>query len=384
MIELKGITWDHPRGFNPLHASTDRYWKETGIRVTWEKRTLKDFGDISVDMLANRYDLLVIDHPHMGTVNETGCLVNLEDFLSIEELAMFSEQSVGPSFKSYRYQNKLWALPVDAACQTAAYRPDLLMNMSLPATWHEVVEMAAKLRTQNKFVGIALCATDCNCIFLTLSAQLGYAVAKNNTELISMTGGLAVLAIMRSLKEVAHPESIFWNPIQLYDYMTTSNEVVYCPLAFAYINYSRQGKHPIRYGSIPGGSSALLGGAGMAVSSKSKYIKEAFSYARWICDPEYQKDFYVKEDGQPGQMSAWTNKTSDELSDSFLSSVLPVIDKAYVRPRFPEWPKFQEWLGEQVHAFLEHNTDPEQLITELNIQYKKSFNNTDRPDNAIV
>src|SRR5690606_9265442 len=109
---------------------------------------------------AERYDLLVIDHPHMGTVNETGCLVNLEEYISVEDLAMFSKQSVGPSFQSYHYKNSLWALPVDAACQAAAYRPDLLEAEMLPGTWDGVVNLAERLASKNKFIGVAMCATD--------------------------------------------------------------------------------------------------------------------------------------------------------------------------------------------------------------------------------
>src|SRR5688500_5450464 len=112
MIELKGITWDHPRGFNPLHASTQKYLQQRGILVTWHKRTLKDFGDTPVEILADNYDLLVIDHPHAGTVSSAGCVVNLDNYLSAEELNLFKLESVGPSFLSYRYNGRQWALPV--------------------------------------------------------------------------------------------------------------------------------------------------------------------------------------------------------------------------------------------------------------------------------
>ncbi|RYZ47260.1 MAG: hypothetical protein EOO14_23735, partial [Chitinophagaceae bacterium] len=199
MIELKGITWDHPRGFNPLQASAKRYWRERGIRVAWQKRTLKDFGDTSVDTLAQNFDLLVIDHPHMGSVAAAGSVVNLANHLSAAEIALFAQQSVGPSFGSYHYNKGLWALPVDAACQTAAFRPDLLPAAAFPATWPQVIGLAEYLRAKNQWIGAALCATDCNCIFLTLSAQGGNPVAQTGEELIPLEAGLAVLQLMKEL-----------------------------------------------------------------------------------------------------------------------------------------------------------------------------------------
>src|SRR5258708_1138504 len=98
MTELKGITWDHPRGYAPLHASAERYFKQTGVHVNWQKRNLKDFGDTSVETLAKNYDLLVIDHPHMGTVSSSGCLTDLKEYLTYDEIKLFEAGSVGPSF----------------------------------------------------------------------------------------------------------------------------------------------------------------------------------------------------------------------------------------------------------------------------------------------
>ena len=40
MIKLKGITWDHARGYDPLIASSELYFKEKGIQVEWQKRSL--------------------------------------------------------------------------------------------------------------------------------------------------------------------------------------------------------------------------------------------------------------------------------------------------------------------------------------------------------
>lgn len=167
---LKSITWDHPRGYAPLYASADRYKKLTGVDIIWSKRSLKDFGDTSIQALSENFDLLIIDHPHIGIAAVSQCLLKLDELMSKEELNLFALQSVGPSFLSYNYQNHQWALPIDAACQVASYRSDLFLS-KIPETWNKVFSIANNLRQKKKFIGIALCGTDCNCTFLTLSAQ---------------------------------------------------------------------------------------------------------------------------------------------------------------------------------------------------------------------
>ncbi len=42
-ITLKGMTWSHPRGYDPVVACAELYLKETGVTVEWDKRSLQDF-----------------------------------------------------------------------------------------------------------------------------------------------------------------------------------------------------------------------------------------------------------------------------------------------------------------------------------------------------
>jgi multiple sugar transport system substrate-binding protein len=378
-IELKGITWDHPRGYQPLYASSDRFKKERNITVTWTKRSLKDFGDTSVKSLSEKYDLLIIDHPHIGSAAETGCIIKLNDLLMEDELALFAKQSVGPCYLSYHYSGYQWALPIDAACQVASYRPDLF-HAEIPKTWEQVFDLSNRLKEKRQFIGMALCPTDCTCTFLNLSAQFNTLPGENTSELIDEQSGIEILKLMSRLKHVCHPNSLNWNPINLYDYMVSGNEVSYCPLAFGYVNYSMTDTngHSLKYTGIPGKSGALLGGAGIAISSRCKNIDAALAYVKWICDPQYQKTKYIEEGGQPAQTDAWLDKQANALSNNFFLDTLETIEHAYLRPRFPQWPVFQEYLGDIVHDFLSHEKNPQIIISEINAAYKKvSIETTD-------
>ena len=43
MIKLKGITWDHSRGYDPLVASSALYLEQMGIQVEWQKKVSNSF-----------------------------------------------------------------------------------------------------------------------------------------------------------------------------------------------------------------------------------------------------------------------------------------------------------------------------------------------------
>ncbi|MGH8024221.1 MAG: carbohydrate ABC transporter substrate-binding protein, partial [Limisphaerales bacterium] len=59
---LSGIAWDHSRAFPPLVATAQRFEElHPPTRIRWEKRTLDEFGHMSIDELAPKFDLIVID-----------------------------------------------------------------------------------------------------------------------------------------------------------------------------------------------------------------------------------------------------------------------------------------------------------------------------------
>jgi multiple sugar transport system substrate-binding protein len=370
---LKGITWDHVRGYGPLHASVQPYSKETGITIRWEKRSLKDFGDASLDQLSRIYDLIILDHPHSGMAASTQAVVPLDDVLNKTIIDDALTNSVGPSFKSYWYENHLWALPIDAACQVSSYRKNLFNSSSLPQTWNDVFSLAHDLRHKKQFIGMALCATDCNCSFLTLCAQLGDPFGEG--KFVSERTLRGALDVLQKIYAISHPESITWNPIRLYDHMAAENDVLYCPLAFGYTNYARQGyaQNTLSFGSVPGRSNALLGGAGIAVSKYGKNVPQAAAYAAWLCSENFQKTHYVEAGGQPAHKKAWLDDRANELTGDFFSNTLSTIEEAYVRPRNHNWPSFQEELGEILFSFLIHKKTTYQVCKEIKNNYEKFF-----------
>jgi len=375
MITLKGITWDHARGFDPLIAASELYFKEKGIQVEWNKRSLTNFGDQSLEELSKQFDLIIMDHPHVGVAEASQCLLPLNDLVAANTLNELKNASAGPSFESYHYHGKQWALPIDAAMQCASYRADLMGSDRLPNTWEEVFTLAKTLATKKLYIGMALCPTDCLCSFLSLTAGLGSAIRENNELLVEPSIGLKALTMLRSMRDAFHPKALDCNPIALYDHMSEENDIVYSPMAFCYTNYSRAGfrKNILKFHTAPEINNVVLGGAGIAITSSCKHVQEAANYAAWICTDEIQSSIYVNAQGQPGNKIAWENKEANEITSDFFTNTLPSLTNAYVRPRYQGWPKFQTFLGETIHDYLVQDTAPALVLEKLQAAYSDSY-----------
>ena len=149
MMKLTGITWDHTRGYAPMPATAEAYRREhPDVEIVWEKRTLHDFGAFDVEQLAQRFDLVVLDHPWAGFMAARKCYIPLDQYVSKEAMADLAKSTVGPSHRSYEWDGHQWAFAIDAATLVAGYRPDLLAKIgeTIPKTWKDLLKLARTAR----------------------------------------------------------------------------------------------------------------------------------------------------------------------------------------------------------------------------------------------
>jgi multiple sugar transport system substrate-binding protein len=379
-ITLKGLTWDHPRGYAPLLGGISEYEKQhPEIAIHWDRRTLREFGEAPIEQYLDRYDLLIVDHPFVGFAAAHGALVDLAPSVSEAEKLHFAADSVGPSWESYWYGGGLWAFPIDAATQVASYRPDLLLELSgaVPNSFDGVLKLGKKARKVEKYIAVPACPTDAISLFFTLSANLGYPISEERELFVDESVAAEVLHRLHSLMALAHPKSVEWNPIQVYDFMTSSSEAVYCPYGFGYSNYSRIGNSVrLKFTNAPaagqrGCAGTMLGGTGVAISKLSTHQAEAIAYAKWLVSPEHQRGIYFREGGQPASLSAWTDSSVNVSADGFFSDTLQTLQTAYVRPRFDGFVRFFEAAGVEINRCLRGEVKDSTLIRWLNERYAK-------------
>ncbi len=377
MKKIRGITWDHARGFDPMVA-TARAFNEShpGVEIMWEKRSLQAFADQPIDELAREYDLLVIDHPHVGEVAGNGCLVALNTVDRNAELAVLASESLGQSHASYEYGGHQWALAIDAAALVAAYRPDLLDTP--PTKWEEVVELAKAGR-----VLWPIKPVDAISSYFTLAANLGSPCGSSGEQLIERDAGLVVLQAMRALADHVPAQCLAMNPILTLEQLATDDTFLYCPLLYGYNNYARPGYHDhvIRFANIPslghdGPCGANLGGTGIAVSSHCAERDLAVEYAFWIASAVCQRGLYFESGGQPGNAVAWSDSSVNQAANGFFNDTRETMDRSYLRPRHHGYMVFQDRGGDIVNDFLAKRIDELEAQSRLDAAYRESFNSS--------
>ena len=371
---LRGIAWDHDRGHTCLVRTAPGFTAEhPDIEVQWEKRSLRDFGQAPIDVLADRYDLVIFDHPFVGKADASGCLVDLRPHLEEGEIDALLADSVGRSTESYHYAGGIYGLPTDAAAQVAAYRPDLLAELGaeVPRNHGEVIGLARRARERDKTISTPACPIDSACLVLTFAANLGAPLGSESDRFIDAAVLDEALGRIEELVAVSHPRSVEWNPIQSYDAMVATDDVVYSSYAFGYSNYSRKGRDRILLATNIAGPGpdptrgSLLGGAGLAVTHTCKDMDAAITYARWLHRPEFQAGSYFLEGGQPGLRSAWLSDSVNQASSDFFRNTLETLDKAYLRPRWNGFLPFFEEAGELTNQWLRGGLSKRELAERL-------------------
>lgn len=377
MITLKGMAWDHPRGFDPMVATSKEFSKKyPEVEIMWEKRSLQAFADRPIEEMAFDYDFMIIDHPHVGEASRKGLLLDLSSFDNFtDNLSILKKQTVGASHESYNFNNHQYALAVDAASPVSAYRSDLIKQ--IPKTYEDVIMLA-----ENKKVMWPIKPVDSVSSFNTIAANIGYPINRTDGDFIDNKIGMEILKMMKALANLLPKICLTMNPIEVLDYMSENNDIAYCPLLYGYSNYARKGFRSsiINFSNIPtfnqeknNCSGSQIGGTGLAISKKTKEINLALEYTFWVASSESQENTYYYSGGQPGNIEAWKNKSINDDCNNFFLDTLETLEKAWLRPRYDGYMYYQDVAGTIINKYLASDSSAESVIDDLRIQFNKSF-----------
>ena len=367
MLNLRGMTWDHPRGHGCLVAASSAFAVQTGISISWDKRSLQAFADASIEALAETYDLIVLDHPHVGLIADKKCL------LPVEMPGDAGEASLGGSLESYIWNERLWALPIDAACQMSARRPDKC-HAAL-RNWED----AFGARPSDYRIVTPLSPIDSFCMVKTMAVSRGEAaIPHSRTEFVSRENGVLALAILKELYRLGPSEATTWNPIKTLEAMSTTSEFAYSPCLFGYINYAREGfrTHRLEFGGLPvfaGRNEAhgTLGGAGIGVSARTSSPDMARRFTAWLASEPVQSGVYLENGGQPAHRGTWDRMGADLRYSGFLQGAREAMDSAWTRPRNNWYLEFVDEVCSIFPRFFLKNCDEGVFMDEINGLYRK-------------
>ena len=369
IIELRGMTWNHPRGLDCLVASNDLLKSRLGISISWNARSLLAFGDQHISEFYRDYDLMIIDHPHVPDAVHAGAVVNFDNIATPDQLSELSRTSVGQSHDSYSYKGKHWALAIDTAAQVSAFRSD--KADCAPIFWADAFNLAREKKLLWPYRPVDAFST-----FATLMSQKGAALCSGgiflNTDI-----ALEVLTMMCELASLVPDFCAKSNPIDTAEVLSESNDYTFGICMYGYSNYSRINfrKNLLTYDDLPSfngeATGSQLGGAGIAVSSASKNIKKAAQAAIFMALPQIQATTYGHGGGQPGNLVAWKNDKLNKTTNNFFRNTLRTLEGAWVRPRLLGWPDIQFESSQIIYKALLERAVKQTTISEIVSTYEK-------------
>ncbi|MDL2398238.1 carbohydrate ABC transporter substrate-binding protein [Rhizobium mayense] len=372
MQRLEALTWDHPRGYNALAAAARLpALTESGLSIAWDKQPLEGFESHPIADLCARYDLVVLDHPHVGEAVAGECLRPLEEVFGIEVIARIEADCIGPSLASYRFAGSHWALPLDAATQVMACRADLTDGLA-PVTWDEVAALSALTGK----VALSLAGPHAILSFLSIATAYGEPPAEADLDiLVSPATGKAVYDLMFDLAHRSPLSAREKNPIGILQHMSSHDDVILCPLVYGYVNYAAPGHgRPIAFHNAPrqsvgGRPGSTLGGTGIGISRRCPITPELKTHLLWLMSPEAQIGFIPGHEGQPSLRAAWHDAGVNARWGRFYENTAETLEVAYVRPRHNGYIAFQTRASALLRRAFDTRAPAQGVIDQLQTIY---------------
>jgi multiple sugar transport system substrate-binding protein len=356
-------------------VATAKAWAEkTGVEIVWDKRSLQDFESFPVEELARQYDLIVIDHPHVGQITDEKCLLPLDVAGREAERTEMASHSVGQSYPSYGWAGRQWAFPIDAAAQVQAFRPDLL---AAPLRhWDEVIALA-----QDGKIILPMRPPHSLMSFFTLAANSGAPCNDGEGELIAPADGVRVIELLAAVTDHIDAAQFEMDPIAASEALARPDSPqVAMPLGYGYLSYALEGFRPrrLKFADIPaaGGQGPIgsaVGGTGIAVSAFTRHPDEAIAYAYWVASGAVQKGLYAAAGGQPGHGLAWADAAVNSPVDGFYRDTRATLEGGWLRPRHNFYMAFQAAASQRLNQGLLARETPAAIVADLNRLYRESF-----------
>ena len=213
----------------------------------------------------------------------------------------------------------------------------------------------------------------------TLCIALGGSLFESRIEVASRAIMIEAIKIYKELVDLAPSYCLEMNPIQIAELMTKTDDIVYSPFNYGYSNYSKKNyaNNVLKAGGLVTFNGkrlrSTLGGAGIAVSSKTKHAKTAMKYAEFTASEKIQSGFYFDFGGQPGHRKSWLNEEVNKQSKNFFKDTLQTLDEAIMRPQYYGYMHFQDEASLVVHDAVTGKIFIEAAVDKMNSIYIKSL-----------
>lgn len=358
MTVWRGLTWDHPRGY----AALERAAMDAGGIIQWSRQPLEGFESAPIEDVCAGYDLVVLDHPHLGDAVAAGCLQPIDSVMPAISLAAIRERTLGSCYTSYEMDGHLWALPLDAAAQVSAGRPDL-MSGAWPSTYDELARASQK---EAGFV-MSLAGPHAFLSLLSLCAGLDRRFGTINDGYFQPHHDKAI-DLFLSLAQRSAPAALTENPIGILTGIA-EGRYSFCPLVFGYVPFASSDQpFPVTFRDVARHQTArppcgVLGGTGIGITKACQPDARLVSHLEWLLSPDAQCCLIPANSGQPSAEAAWASTSVNAEVQGFYAQTIETLRHAFVRPRHqgfvPLQTKASAWLRTAIGRNSAHDVRAE-------------------------
>ncbi len=360
---LRVTAWDDPRCVAPLERAGEAWQARTGIGIAIRRRPLTAFNDQPLRELSPDCDVMIVDYPHMAQALAEGAILPIDECVEASAIRRVAERAVGRAQESFAAEGRVAGLASDAACHVSAWRPARLAELGVepPRTWEEVFALESSVPGS---VALALYPTDAISCLLSLLAGSEAEPSADGETFPDRSSAADAVDLLRSLSSAV--PSFCWQctPRDVFREASSRASIAFVPLTFGYVGRTAPKEGGWRFGPPPAGCGSLLGGAGMAVSSRARSVERAAAFAAWYCSDEGQR-LAGQSGGQPAGVAAWDDDEANAQTDDFFRRTRATQETAWVRPLAVWWPGAQKALGEALVRALRDGTGTGDILSEL-------------------
>jgi multiple sugar transport system substrate-binding protein len=358
----RGLTWDHPRGYRALEAAAAQIDPaRDGLSLRWDRHSLEGFEERPIGEQCELYDLVVLDHPHVGEAVAADRLIPLEELFDADEIVAWSAAVMGRSLSSYHYAGRHWALPLDAATQVMAWRKDRLE--APPTLWDEVARLS-----ETGGVALSLSGPHAALTFQSICAAHGAGPAADGETFLERSAAREAWSLLSRLAARSPQGLRPLNPIGIIEHMSAHDDVAVCPLVYGYVNYAPAGT--LGFADAPrvtadGPVGSILGGTGVGVSRRCQVTPSLLAHLRWLMAETTQRGFIPDHEGQPALRAAWRDPAVNAAWGNFYANTYDTLVGASLRPRHDGAIAFQTAASQRIRAGLDAAQTADTVLDDL-------------------
>jgi multiple sugar transport system substrate-binding protein len=373
-----------------------RFQELTGAEVTIDILSYPELlTKITADFVGDTqsYDVVTMDIVWAGQFAEAGYTVELSelierdaDELALDDIYPIAMEALG------RYDGKQVAYPFAGYANVLAYRKDLYeaAGLEVPTTMEELRAAAIALTDREKeqygFVANGQRGPAVAQDWMQYNAQLGGSIlTADGQPALNSPENVESLEVYKALfDETAPPGAVSYDwggREESFRQGLVANMQSWSVGAASYDNPEQSrivGKAGIALAPVAEGMDPTygFGGWGLAINADIDEAQReaAWTWIKWITSPEVHKEMVLAGSGAIMRRST----TGDpEVNAKF--PFMPIIDTSFengngdYRPRIPQYPEIQDFLGTAVNAVLVGDADPQEALDRAQAQAERLF-----------